>query len=300
MVAGGQPAKPRWRLTVAFAGTTVAAASIAAGTCCTTQLPPIGPEPPPKPVPTVVVEAGPPVDCFSRTLPSSRAEVVPAPRIVGGHAVAWAEHRFAVSLSDGGHFCTGSLIADRWVLTAAHCSPRAWQTAQLWRPGANTLREARKVTVDRAFIHGTYDSSSMQFDFGLAHLSESAGIDAVDLADHEPPVGEKVWALGWGRTCATCPTTQELMAVEVPIVSRAVCSLSFGAISDRQVCAGEKGKDSCFGDSGGPLAFHGETDLAWNLLGATSFGDPECSRLGVYGNVSNVDVRAWIAACTRD
>lgn len=58
-------------------------------------------------------------------------------------------------------------------------------------------------------------------------------------------------------------------------------------LSDRQLCAGgEKGKDTCTGDSGGPLMQL--VGFRWVLYGIVSFGPKQCARKGVPGVYTNV------------
>jgi len=55
------------------------------------------------------------------------------------------------------------------------------------------------------------------------------------------------------------------------------------------VCAGRKNKDSCSGDSGGPLITKTDTDDPEKLIGISSFGGEQCADSkfpGVYARVS--------------
>lgn len=64
--------------------------------------------------------------------------------------------------------------------------------------------------------------------------------------------------------------------------------------NNAQLCAGgEKGKDSCRGDSGGPLMNLGQSEngeIVWYSVGVVSFGPSPCGLEewpGVYTKVAN-------------
>jgi transmembrane protease serine 3 len=61
-------------------------------------------------------------------------------------------------------------------------------------------------------------------------------------------------------------------------------------ILDSQICAGGvRGKDTCNGDSGGPLqTSHHDAPCVYNIVGVTSFGSQMCgtTSYGIYAKVS--------------
>lgn len=56
-----------------------------------------------------------------------------------------------------------------------------------------------------------------------------------------------------------------------------------------QVCAGgDDGKDSCFGDSGGPLMYYDRKYSVWVASGITSWGLGKCGTNGFPGVYTSV------------
>lgn len=105
---------------------------------------------------------------------------------------------------------------------------------------------------------------------------------------------ETLVVAGWGRTESYnfSPTKLKL---QIPPVSDYQCIAKFQtikvALADTQICAGgESGRDSCSGDSGGPLMATFANDSGqWYVKGIVSFGN-RCGLNGwpgVYTKVSS-------------
>lgn len=234
----------------------------------------------------------------------SHAEITP--RIVGG-AESDQAYSWMVSIqyrSSGQHFCGGTLIANNWVVTAAHCTENTPASAMQVVIGIQNLSEPN---VDETYrVSAIYDHADYNFpkelnnDISLLKLSGEtslAPIETISLNDfNNIATGELLKTIGWGALeefdseLETGNFPEALNEVELPLVSPATCRAAypfeFGA-SENPLCAGfvEGGKDSCQGDSGGPLII--EQDGTPYLVGVVSWGYG-CARAGSYGVYSNV------------
>ena len=78
--------------------------------------------------------------------------------------------------------------------------------------------------------------------------------------------------------------------MQLPVLNNQQCKIGRLTPRPSQLCAGgELGKDSCRGDSGGPLLIQKEADMPWYVIGIVSFGSKECGsgRPAVYTRVSS-------------
>ncbi|MBY5835874.1 trypsin-like serine protease (plasmid) [Rhizobium leguminosarum] len=259
-------------------------------------------------------------------------------RVIGGQTAKKGEWPWQVKILApdpeqrgrfGGH-CGGSLISQRWILTAAHCvtSGRSGKQDLFARDlliveGKSKIDKVIAVdgpdkpglAVEEVIIHEDFDRKVFANDIALIKLSEPAKSKPAILAsasdDEVEAAGRPAIVTGWGYTKADhgwddkyLPT--ELQEVELPIVPREDCraayrdsSMRMNPIDERNVCAGyaEGGKDACQGDSGGPLVAQ-RPDKRWIQLGIVSWGAgcAEAEHYGVYTRVAAF--RDWIAAKT--
>ena len=253
-------------------------------------------------------------------------------RIVGGDSTGIDEYPWLVLLryrnkdgEDAGFRCGGSLITDRHILTAAHCTSVSgkeglildsvrlgeWRistdTDCVGRRGFQTCTEpALDVGVQRSIKHSRYNRRTKEHDIALIRLRRSVKFSnmiqpvCIPPPDAAPPsVGTSLLVAGWGLT-ENGSTSDVKLKVAVPTVSISDCKTRFGSrgvISDNHICAGGlAGKDACEGDSGGPLMrfIARDGNIQWIQEGIVSWG-VKCGFKGYPGVYTRVSkYAAWI------
>jgi len=224
-------------------------------------------------------------------------------RIVDGTEAEPDRYPYAVSFHNfEGHQCGGSLIGRDTVLTAAHCNAAAIDKAVIGRHNLRDTSNEREDEFELAskIPHPEYfrDESEKPYtiinDIMLVFLREPVhqDIEFIRLNPYEsvPQDESPVTVIGWGHTAEGGQLSDVLLEVEVTTISNKICSHRYEGnfvIDDGMVCAADEGKDSCNGDSGGPLFVEG-SDGSDLQVGVVSFGEG-CARSeypGVYSRVS--------------
>jgi len=230
-------------------------------------------------------------------------------KIVGGEETEVNEYPWQVALYIGGLFqCGGSLISNRWVLSAAHCllsEDPADYTLVLGDHNITDTTEAESLQLGVVEIigHKKYNQKfTHNNDLALLKLSQDVDWDA---NPHIRPVclpsanagkfgGSLATVTGWGATASGGSGSETLLEVEVEVLKNKDCKNNYGyaenQISTRMLCASvpEGGKDSCQGDSGGPLVTSSDGGATYDLIGVVSWGIgcADANFPGVYARVT--------------
>ncbi|MCF6258242.1 MAG: trypsin-like serine protease [Gammaproteobacteria bacterium] len=246
-------------------------------------------------------------------LTSALAKPVPGitPRIIGGTNADPNEYPWAVTLLraniNGGFdatFCGGTLIASRWVLTAAHCvddlSSASKIEVAIGINNLNNISNTDRQTVSHIFVHPAYNKTlSLNNDIALLELATPASNAVLNIADNnltdDIATGELMTVIGWGTTSANlqAPIFPSLLQeTQIPRFDFAACNTIYnGLLTDNMICAGfaAGGKDTCQGDSGGPILYFNTSDSTYYQTGVTSFGNgcAEANTPGVYTRAAN-------------
>ncbi|XP_075985902.1 phenoloxidase-activating enzyme-like [Anticarsia gemmatalis] len=234
---------------------------------------------------------------------------------------------------DGGPIktlCGGALISGKYVLTAGHCVagavlsfgiPRSVRLGEydtsnegpdcviVEADGEDCTEGITRIPIERTIPHPEYNPVSplKRHDIALIRMKQMAPytdfirpicLPIADITLRNLPFN--VTAAGWGAVSAKQSSSAKKLHVDLPFVRQTDCQRSYTVpgrsvqLWKGQICAGgEKGKDSCKGDSGGPLMY--QNGKIYEATGVVSFGPTPCGIQDVPGVYTNVfEYNSWI------
>ena len=247
----------------------------------------------------------------------------PSARMVGGQAIEQFEFPFLVRIygsiqphNDNG-FCGASLIADDWILTAAHCFGRRQPPyhAGIHKDSVRSdiVSEhncTENIQIAETRCHPSWNGNAVHSnDICLARLIRpircARSIPKVRLDDgsvwplDQPTTqnGGRADVIGWGTTDSAIRSgfSSRPIRVQENLYTRGQCESFYSGATifmytnGGMQCAGVSGSGPCNGDSGGPLVVPINGYYVQVGVVSWSYGDPHC------GNPSYPTVYARVA-----
>lgn len=176
--------------------------------------------------------------------------------------------------------CSGTIIASRAILTAAHCIDGDTAVVRVWL-GSGTERTAESFTP-----HPDYRSAgNSTADVGIVVMAEELGRVPIPLLiSRDARVGEMAIIAGWGRDQNSVPATLRAGATTITAAGATLLETQFGA----------NVSSVCSGDSGGPILLSEGGE--WVMGGVTSATSANVCNTGTnyYVSLRNTSVSSFI------
>jgi len=257
-------------------------------------------------------------------------------KIIGGEVADENEFPWAaLLLIDHSERCGGSLINDRYILTAAHCFEQVKHKTNVdvditlgehdrdRRTNNEVYRTSRTYTLHPDYFYGR---SKLIFDFALVKIDPVSFTDTISPICLPSPtqttdIKGTGTAYGWGHERikglesirryklnkgVAVQLSTVLQKIDLQFIAQSRCSDTFGRVgitlSSSHLCALSEVGDTCSGDSGGSLIR--KNGGKYEVVGVISFGVGCNSTLagekipGVYARVT--EALDWIEKTVSD
>jgi V8-like Glu-specific endopeptidase len=238
-----------------------------------------------------------PADAAPRQLDDATANA----SVVGGYfpSTQWPWMAALVTPGAGSdyqrHFCGGTLVHARLVVTAAHCVVDKTTNRVKAPSQVEVVLGKRKlsapggehIAVQHVQVHSSYNNPRrFSHDVALLYLASPSAQTPAALGSPSTQLyqGNVVTAMGWGLVQGNSPYgthhADDVKAVDLGVWGDTACAnSSVGSSYDpaTMICAGwsDTADTICSGDSGGPLMYV-DTAGTWRLIGVTSWAKTDC------------------------
>ena len=211
--------------------------------------------------------------------------------------------------------CGGTLVGDRHVITAAHCTEGKSSSSIKILIGDTNIAMANDTTrfiktLSEIRQHPNYNSQTTENDIAILVLSSPVDLRAYpnikpaclpNAGSISQFVGQSAVVSGWGTVGSGLSLNSHLFEVNVEVYGKTNCGVHTSSMTSDMLCAGllAGGKDSCQGDSGGPLiAKDSYNNGAATLIGVVSwgFGCASVDAPGVYSDVTHFQSNGWLSS----
>ena len=177
--------------------------------------------------------------------------------------------------------CTGTVIAPRAILTAAHCFSSATASVRVFLGTGPEL-----VATSFAPFPGYRDGDGTARDAGVVLMGEDIGRTPVPLLlSRDARVGENAILVGWGKGSISLPaSTLRAGVTTITAVSALVLQTPFSNTFS----------SVCQGDSGGPILL--SEGGVWSVGGVISANETLACAFGdnFYANIRHPDISAFV------